>query len=66
MEAVKTAVRVLGWRYVFRLGLKAAVGGWIFPGLVPLSLAGLCSYGDCEFSTIVARWVGTQLTGSLC
>ena len=37
MEAVKTAVRVLSLGYVFRLGLKVAVGYWIFPGLVTLS-----------------------------
>ena len=48
----------LDWGYVFRLGLKAAVGCWIFPGLVTLSLERACSYGDCLISTIVARWVG--------
>ena len=34
MGAVKTAVRVLSLGYVFRFGLKVAVGCWIFPGLV--------------------------------
>ena len=39
IEAVKTAVRVLSLGYVFRLGLKVAVGYWIFPGLVTLSFS---------------------------
>ena len=39
MEAVKTAVRVLGLGYVFRLRLKVVVGCWIFPGLVTLSFS---------------------------
>ena len=37
IEAVKTAVRVLGLVYVFCLGLNATVGCQIFLGLVTLS-----------------------------
>ena len=32
MEAVETALRALSFGYVFHLGLKVAMGYWIFPG----------------------------------
>ena len=59
MEAVKTTVLVLTLGYVFHVGLKAAVGCWIFHIWLRYPVARLCNYDDCLFSIIVKHLVGS-------